>query len=181
MASTEPSDVPCLICAKHRGEGPLVGPRVWQDDHLVISHRPAGEAGTTFLGYLFVETRRHVAYLDALTDTEAEAIGRAVRRAARGLRAELGAEFVFSAIAGRGVAHFHQHLFVRHPGTPASYGWTAGDEWPDAPRGRLADLVGLCARLRPYLDAPGWPPTVTPGTSMARGRAPRRCAPPPDA
>ncbi len=153
--ATGPEPPPCLICAKHRGEGPLVGPQVWQDDHVVVSHRPVGGDGTVFLGYLFVETRRHAAYLDELTDAEAGAVGRAVRRAARGLRAELGAEFVFSAIVGRGVAHFHQHLFVRHPGTPTSYGWTTSDEWPEAPRGRQADLVDLCARLRPYLDAPG--------------------------
>jgi len=142
----------CPICAKHRGEGPLVGPLVWQDEHLAIYHRPLGDDGTAFLGYLFVETRRHVPYLDELTDAEAEAIGRAVPRAARGLRAELGAEYVFSAIVGTGVAHFHQHVFVRHPGTPAEYGWMTADDWPEAPRGQLADIVDLCDRLRPYLE-----------------------------
>src|SRR3954452_4705554 len=101
----------CLICAKHRGEGPLVGHRVWADEHVIVSHRPVGNDGTTVLGYLFVESRRHAPSLDALTEVEAVAIARAVWRAARGLRAELGPEFVFSAIVGRGVAPFHQHLF----------------------------------------------------------------------
>ncbi|MDX8143825.1 hypothetical protein SK854_16990 [Lentzea sp. BCCO 10_0061] len=85
-----------LICAKHLGSGPLAGPVVFADDLVVVSHRP-GEV----LGYLFVETRRHVAALDLLTVTEAEAVARAVRLAAVGLRAELDPEFVFSAVAGR--------------------------------------------------------------------------------
>jgi diadenosine tetraphosphate (Ap4A) HIT family hydrolase len=142
----------CPICAKHRGEGPLVGPEVWADEHVAVSHRPAGADGTTVLGYLFVETLRHVPYLADLTDVEAEANGRAVRRAAVGLRTELRADFVFSAVVGTGVPHFHQHVFARHAGTPAEYGWMAGDQWPDVPRGTTQVVVDLCERLRPYLD-----------------------------
>ncbi|MFS8100964.1 HIT domain-containing protein [Lentzea alba] len=130
----------CLICAKHRGDGPLVGPVVFTDDLVVVSHRPAGA-----LGYLFVETRRHVATLDALTVAEAEAVGRAARSAAVGLRAELDPLFVFSAIAGRAVAHFHQHVFARHQGTPDELPWH--EEWADAPTGDAAELT---ERLRAY-------------------------------
>ena len=154
MAVAGPVDRGCLICAKHLGVGPLVGPAVWADDQLVVTHRPVDVDGTAFLGYLFVESRRHVAALDELTDAEAEAIGRTVRRAAHGLRTELGAEFIFSAVVGRAVAHFHQHVFVRHPGTPDELDWQAGTGWPGAPRGRLPELIDLCARLRPYLAGP---------------------------
>jgi diadenosine tetraphosphate (Ap4A) HIT family hydrolase len=130
----------CLICAKHRGEGPLVGPVVWSDDLVVVSHRPGA-----VLGYLFVETHRHVATLDALTVAEAEAVARAARLVAVGMRAELEPLFVFSAIAGRGVAHFHQHVFARHQGTPDELAWH--DEWSGAPTG---DPAELCDRLRTY-------------------------------
>jgi ATP adenylyltransferase len=140
----------CPICAKHRGEGPLVGPKVWEDEHSLVFHRRAGDDGTTVVGYLFVETRRHVPYLADLSDAEAQAIGRVARRAAFGLRSELGADFVFSAIVGTGVPHFHQHIFARHRGTPAEYGWMASHEWPGAPRGTAAELTELADRLRPY-------------------------------
>ncbi len=149
---TEQSEPGCPICVKHQGEGPLVGPQVWEDEYSFISHRPVGEDGTTVLGYLYVETRRHVPYLADLSDGEAQGIGRTVRRAALGLRSELGADFVFSAIVGMGIAHFHQHLFVRHPGTPAEYDWMAGDQWPNAPRATTPAVVELCSRLRPYLE-----------------------------
>ena len=79
MIEAEQPDVACPICAKHRGEGPLAGPKVFEDEHVVVSHRPVGEDATAFLGYLFVESRRHVPFLDGLTDTEASAIGLAVR------------------------------------------------------------------------------------------------------
>jgi diadenosine tetraphosphate (Ap4A) HIT family hydrolase len=147
----EHAEPDCPICGKHRGEGPLVGPEVWADEHLLVSHRPAGEDGRTVLGYLFVETRRHAPYLADLTDVEAAAVGWAARRAAFGLRSELGAEFVFSAVVGTGVPHFHQHVFARHAGTPAEYGWMASHQWPDAPRGTTEAVVDLCRRLRPYL------------------------------
>lgn len=135
----------CLICAKHRGSGPLVGPVVWSSDLVVVSHRPVG-----MLGRVFVETRRHVATLDSLTVAEAEAVARAVRLAAVGLRAELDPEFVFSAVVGRQVAHFHQHVFVRHRGTPEALAWH--EDWPDAPAG---DAGTLCTKLRAHFTDNG--------------------------
>ena len=46
---------------------------------------------------LFVETRRHVPYLDELTDTEAAAVGWAAARVAAALRGALDREYVFAA------------------------------------------------------------------------------------
>jgi diadenosine tetraphosphate (Ap4A) HIT family hydrolase len=135
-----PSEQNCLICAKHRGSGPLVGPVVFADDLVVVSHRAGGA-----LGYLLVETRRHVATLDSLTIAEAEAVARAARSVAIGLRAELEPLFVFSAIVGRAVAHFHQHVFARHRGTPDELPWD--EDWPGAPTG---DPTALCTRLSTY-------------------------------
>lgn len=132
----------CLICQKHRGEGPLVGPLVYQDALLFVAHRAIGP-----LGYVFVETQRHVSSLDELTDREAEALGRVTTRLARGLRAELEVEHVHSMVAGLDVAHFHQHVFVRHSGTPSSYGWS--EPWPDAPQGNTQQFV---ERLTVYLN-----------------------------
>jgi ATP adenylyltransferase len=142
---TEPD---CPICAKHCGEGPLLGgPLVYSNEHILVFHRPPYANGATVAGYLFVETRRHVPYLDQLSDTEARAVGWAVSRAARALRSELFAEHVFSAIVGTGVAHFHQHLFARHPGTPSDVAWIDSDDWAGAPRVAGAELAELGSRL----------------------------------
>ncbi|EME54113.1 histidine triad (HIT) protein [Amycolatopsis decaplanina DSM 44594] len=120
----------------------MAGPVVWADDAVVVSHRP-GE----FPGYLFVETRRHVAALDKLTSDEVSAVSHAAWCAARGLRAELTPEHVFSAIAGRSVAHFHQHVFVRHRGTPEEIGWMDSPLWTGTP---VLDIGVLCRRLADY-------------------------------
>jgi ATP adenylyltransferase len=141
----------CPICAKHRGAGPLVGPLIWSDEHVVVSHLGLRSADTVVLGYLFVESRRHVPSVDLLRDDEAAAVGRAAARAAAALRAEVDAERVFSAVIGQGVDHFHQHVFPRYRGTPAGVAWWASDEWDGAPRGGLAEVEALCARLRPHL------------------------------
>ena len=83
----------------------LAAPLVSQDEHVFVFHRPPDATGRAFLGHLFVETRRHVPYLDELTDAEAAAVGRAAARAAAALRRALDPEHVFAAIVGRGVAH----------------------------------------------------------------------------
>jgi diadenosine tetraphosphate (Ap4A) HIT family hydrolase len=120
---------------------------VWADDHVVVTHRPEPD----LLGYLFVEPRRHVGGLADLTESEAVGIARAVWVAARALRAELDVESVHTFVAGRSAArvHFHQHVFVRHRGTPAGLGWLDVD-WPGAPHG---DPATLCGRLAPYFAA----------------------------
>ena len=67
------STPPCPICQKHRGHGPLVGPVIYADELLHVSHRAPGSSERGALGHVFVETRRRVPSLDRLTDTEAVA------------------------------------------------------------------------------------------------------------
>jgi ATP adenylyltransferase len=144
-----PSD--CVICQKHRSEGPLAGGvQVWADDHVLVYHASPDDSGTAFLGHVFVETRDHVAYLDQLSVSLSAAIAEARRRVAIALRSELNAEHVFAAVIGARVPHFHEHVVVRHPGTPTSLSWHASEEWEGAPRGGVADIEELAARLRPY-------------------------------
>jgi ATP adenylyltransferase len=129
----------CPICSKHRGEGPLVGPVVYADELVFVAHRATGS-----LGYVFVESTRHAPYLADLTDAEAQALGWATVRLARGLRAELDVDFVHTAVSGIAVPHFHQHVFVRHAGTPEEYGWW--QEWPSAPHGDVAEFAERLGR-----------------------------------
>lgn len=143
----------CEICAAQRGEGPLVAPLVWQDELVFVRHAAASDEPMVVLGHVVVETRRHAAYLHGLDDAEAQAVGRAVHRAAVGLRAELDVEFVHAAVINQRMEHFHQHVFVRHRGTPAEFGWSRADEWPDAPQGDAGEVASLCSRLGPYFTA----------------------------
>ncbi|MFE3060639.1 hypothetical protein [Nocardia sp. NPDC059239] len=78
---------------------------------------------------------------------KARQVGWAVRRAAHALRNELAPDFVFSAITGRSVAHFHQHVFIRPGGAPDTVSWFNIDSWNDRPRIEESALATLCARL----------------------------------
>ncbi|WP_198347274.1 HIT family protein [Nocardia terrae] len=117
---------------------------IYADESVVVTHRPLTE-GVPMPGYLFVETVRHAATLADLSDAEGAAVGWAVRRAAEALRAELSPEYVFSAITGISVAHFHQHVFVRFPGTPDDVRWFT--TWSEGPCVDEAELAALCERL----------------------------------
>ena len=132
----------CLICAKHRGEGPLGGERIARLDGFWVWHAPPGDDGTAPLGYLIIESDRHLGYVADLSEDEAAALGRLRTRLAQALRAEVGPEFVFAAVIGTGVAHFHEHLFCRHPGTSADVPWYESDEaGPRVDREFVAELA----------------------------------------
>jgi len=139
----------CPICAKHAGHGPLIGGAVIEQDELVVvTHRPVDAVtGRGVAGYVFVDTRRHVARWTGLTTAEIDAVARAAGRVARALEAEFGTDLVMSAVAGLAVPHFHQHVFVRHPGTPAGVPWFSSGAWPGAPQRSADELAALAERL----------------------------------
>jgi diadenosine tetraphosphate (Ap4A) HIT family hydrolase len=140
----------CQICAKHRGEGPLKGTLIGRWDGLWVYHFPAGDDGLAPLGYLFIESDRHAPHLEDLTNQEASALGQLRSRLAAALHEALDAEHVFAAVVGRGVPHFHEHLFVRHPGTAADVAW---DDSPEAgPQADEAAVADLAARLARAVD-----------------------------
>jgi diadenosine tetraphosphate (Ap4A) HIT family hydrolase len=127
---------------------------IYQDEQVYASHAHIAEGQTkTYLGWLVVESRRHIPGLAELTDDEGQATGLLVARLSRALKAVSGAEHVYALVIGHGVPHLHIHLLPRYPGTPAEYWGMRLDQWPEAPRGDEAAIAGLCDRLRHYLES----------------------------
>lgn len=142
----------CLICRKHRGHRPPPGGTIYEDGLIYAGHAYVDEAlGTAYLGYLLLETRRHVPGLAELNESEAQSIGSWVARLSRALKAVVGAEHVYLFVLGHHVDHLHLHLVPRYPGTPREYWGVRVDEWPGAPRGDLEEIADLCGRLRNWL------------------------------
>jgi ATP adenylyltransferase len=139
------TDPACPICAGHRGEGDLVAPVVWRDDLVWVKHLVTPMRAT--LGHLIVETARHAPFVHSLTDEESAAVGRAVRDSARALRSELDVDAVHAMVINTRHEHFHEHVVVRHRGTPTEYSWHQVDDWPDAPTGGPSEVARLCQRL----------------------------------
>ncbi|MFQ5342437.1 MAG: HIT family protein [Anaerolineae bacterium] len=138
----------CFVCRKHQGEEPVPGGPIYEDDLVYASHQAVPAEGCAYLGYCFVDLRRHAPGLADLTDAEAQAVGRLVAHLSRALKAELHAENVYAFVVGDRVPHLHIHLIPRHPGAPQEYCGVRVDEWPDAPRGDEAEVTALVNRLR---------------------------------
>jgi diadenosine tetraphosphate (Ap4A) HIT family hydrolase len=147
----------CWICRKHGAMSIVPGGVIAADEHALVSHLPLTTpnacASAVYLGHLFVEVRRHVAELGELTPDEAASVGRLAALASRALMSSEGAEHVYAAVIGHGIAHLHLHLIARYPGTPERYRWTRLDEWPDAPRGDALAVIALADRLRAAIAA----------------------------
>ena len=141
-------EIDCFVCRKHRGEEAAPGGPIYRDAVVYASHKAPPPHGRVYLGWCFVETRRHAWSLADLTDEEAQALGRLVVRLSRALKTELGAEHVYAFVLGDRVRHLHVHLIARHPGAPQEYWGVHVDEWPDAPKADEAEIAAVVARLR---------------------------------
>jgi histidine triad (HIT) family protein len=152
----------CLVCNKHASGDALGCGVIYEDDLVFASHAfPQTESGDAYLGYLFVETKRHVAGIGELTASEAAAVGLLVNDLGTVLRSSEGAVHVYAHVYGDGVPHFHVHLQARYPGTPREY-WpkavgTAAiivslAEWPQAPRGDMQSVRSVSCRLRDAVE-----------------------------
>jgi ATP adenylyltransferase len=141
----------CVICLKHRGEGPLTGQFIARIDGFRVYHAKTDDEGLSPLGWVFIESERHVAYIWDLTDDEAASLGRLRTRLAGALRNELNAEVIITLVIGMGVAHFHEHLLPRLRDAPSELPWHQSDE--ALPKAGPDEVAALADRLRRSLAA----------------------------
>lgn len=141
----------CVVCQKHRGQRPLEGGIIFENDLILISHAQLfGDETDHYLGHLFIETRRHVPGLADLTDDEAACIGIYTSRMADALLHTLEMEHVYSFVIGDGAPHFHVHIIGRYVGAPREYWGSKVDDWPGAPRGGPIEIQRISDTLRRY-------------------------------
>jgi diadenosine tetraphosphate (Ap4A) HIT family hydrolase len=81
-----------------------------------------------------------------LSEQEAAALGRLRTELARALKDELKVEFVFAAVIGTGVEHFHEHLLPRPKREPREVEWHRSDELLE--RGDEAAVRHLAALIK---------------------------------
>lgn len=142
----------CLVCRKHRGEIPVAGGAIYEDDLIYVSHAQLWrDEKAHYLGHLFVEPKRHVPELADLSEQEAQAIGLYTSRVARALMHTEGMEHVYAFVIGDGVPHVHVHVIGRYPGAPREYWGPKVDEWPEAPTGGEVEIGHVADRVRTFL------------------------------
>lgn len=138
----------CSICTKQRTR--VIGGPIYEDN-LFYAHHVYNEKGPAFLGYVRLETKRHVPSYAELTSDEARAIGLLTTRLSQALKACVGADHVYVFFYGDHVPHLHLHIFARYPGTPEIYWREHVDEWPNSPKGGSDEVIALSQRLRSFL------------------------------
>ncbi len=152
--SDENAPAECLVCRKHRGEIAVPGGVIFENPLIYIAHAQLwGKETDHYLGHVIIETRRHVAELADLTEPEAQAVGLYASRVAKALMTTEGMEHVYSFVIGDGVPHVHVHVIGRYPGAPREYWGPKVDEWPQAPRGKAAEIARVADRLRAFFAA----------------------------
>ena len=140
----------CLFCQIPVGEIPVPGGMIYEDELVCACHY--SHSGTPeYLGNILVQPKRHAKTFAELTDDEARAMGLLIARVARALGGCCGAERAYVEFYGEVSPHLHVFLTARYPGVPSGYWrWKIGD-WPDAPRGGVAEIAALSERLRAYV------------------------------
>ena len=109
---------------------------------------PLEENPRPYLGHLLVVSRRHAPRFGDLSDDESAAVGLTAARLARTLTDVGGAEWVYSAVIGLHLPHFHLHLVPRYPDTPREVRWYAMDEWDGGRHGGAEEIAELVGRLK---------------------------------
>jgi histidine triad (HIT) family protein len=143
----------CFICRKHRGDELVPGGAILDEEVVFASHGYHPELNAdAYLGHVVVEPKRHAPGVDDLTDAEAAAVGIAVARLARAIKASEGAEHIYVAVIGHHMPHVHVHLIPRYPGTPREF-WDPFrvDDAPSARHGGPDAIAPVAERVRAAL------------------------------
>ena len=139
----------CIICKKHREEETVI----YQDDLIYVSHYlPRPDKSDNYLGYYFIEPRRHFRGIYDATDDEMNAIGSMMKKLGKALMAIPNMEHVYSVIFGDGVYHVHIHMIGRYQDAPAEYRGIRVDDWPRAPRGGKEEINKFNEIVKEELD-----------------------------
>lgn len=140
----------CFFCDQQNGIVPSVGGAIYADDLVYASHM-FNPSEPTYLGYLALQTRRHIHHWADLTPAEASAIGLLLMRLSRALKAGLGVDHTYVVYYAEVVPHFHVLLTARYAGTPEAYWRDKVHDWSQAPKGGATEVATLCDKLRTYL------------------------------
>jgi diadenosine tetraphosphate (Ap4A) HIT family hydrolase len=137
----------CAICDLHHSPPHQAAFEVLRTPLWVLRHHPDP---APLLGWLLLDSRRHLPGPLAFTDQEAADWGLALRQASRLVQQLTGCERVYGIAFGEGAPHLHQHLIPRWSSDPASTAWRVADLYRAVAAGERppADPAGVAALVQ---------------------------------
>jgi diadenosine tetraphosphate (Ap4A) HIT family hydrolase len=150
-----PTDpLPCGVCRLHADPAAAAELGLHHAGAWLLRHHPHP---SPLVGWLLLDTMRHVAGAAEFDAEEAAGFGTMLQRSSALVKELTGCDRVYAIAFGEGARHFHLHLIPRHAAEPASESW------------RIADLYRAVAAGE---AAPA--PQVAVAAFVARGR--RHCS-----
>ena len=137
----------CGICEKHLHLDEFI---IFEDHGLVVSHMPPAASGTAYLGYCFIEPKRHLLKTSELSDVQAQHIGVWIKRLEQAHSDLLSAVKTYFFKFADITPHYHIHVYPRHPSTPPELVGEAVRHWAEAPQGQRSEILRLCKEMRAY-------------------------------
>ena len=140
------SSTPCPICRIHYDPAVTGAYEIGRGSHWLLRHHPDP---APLVGWLLLDSLRHVAGPVDFNDQEAASWGLAVRYASGLLKEQTGCDRVYAIAFGEGAPHLHLHLIPRFADDPRTSAWLVADHYravsagerEPAPPEQLTDLV----------------------------------------
>jgi diadenosine tetraphosphate (Ap4A) HIT family hydrolase len=117
----------CSICAVHETDSNNLEIGRAHDRWVLRHHSNTTSKPTPLLGWLFLDTVRHVGGPAEFDDNEAIEFGQMLRRASKLVKQLTGCDRVYVIVFGEAHAHVHAHLVPRVHGIDDTKAWNIAD------------------------------------------------------
>ena len=127
------SALACGICRIHASSSASVGSyEIGRTGLWVLRHHPDP---SPLLGWLFLDSSRHLGGPIDFNLDEASAWGAAVQQASQLVRQLTACDRVYAIAFGEGARHLHLHLIPRFEDHPTTSAWSIADHYRSVERG----------------------------------------------
>ena len=141
----------CLACRKLRGEIPIPGGAIYENEYLFANHALPNGRPMVYPGWLVIDLKRHITSQKEMTTFEGRSLGLAVTHLCKALGKVINAEHIYVISSCDGVPHVHYHIMPRYSNTPKQYRGLLAPKWPAAPQINELEVEELCERIREQL------------------------------
>ena len=114
----------CLICQAHDNQLLRETLEIAVGEHWTLRHHPNPSPR---VGWLFLDSNRHIGGPIDFSDYEAKQWGDVVRKSSALLKSLTGADRVYAVAFGEGAQHLHLHLIPRIIKDPETKAWDVAD------------------------------------------------------